>query len=199
MYHMLCIPDCDKSALPFLWNDEDGQEPDVYQFEPSVFGEVSSPSTANYIMRKNAEENGADLPLGVKAVEKHLYMDDSLPSTNSRDEAIEMRKQMMKLLSCRWFHVHKWLTNDAAVLATIPGEDRSPSCLEVSNCKLPTDRTLGVMWDAEKDVFKFLSPVDTLGETKQQILSQSFSIWDPRGLILAFFYLSQSVSTKIAP
>ena len=48
-------------------------------------------------MRRNADENG-DLPLGVKAVYKHFYMDDDLPPTNSREEAIEMRRQMTGLL-----------------------------------------------------------------------------------------------------
>ena len=36
-------------------------------------------SRANYTMRRNADENGEDLPLGVKAVYKHFYMDDGLP------------------------------------------------------------------------------------------------------------------------
>ena len=69
----------------------------MYQFERTVFGEVSAPSRANYAMRRNVDENG-DLPLGVKAVYKRFYMDDGLPSTNSREEAIEMRKQMTELL-----------------------------------------------------------------------------------------------------
>ncbi len=44
MYHMLRLPDRDKPALRFLWNEEeDAQEPDVFQFERTVFGEVSAP------------------------------------------------------------------------------------------------------------------------------------------------------------
>ena len=70
----------------------------MYQFERTVFEEVSSPSRANYIMRRKAGKNGGDLPLGVKAVYEHFYADDGLPSTNSREEAIEMRKQMPELL-----------------------------------------------------------------------------------------------------
>ena len=187
MYHMLRLPDRDKPALRFLWNEEeDAQEPGVYQFERTVFGEVSAPSRANYVMRRNAEENGADLPLGVRAVKRHFYMDDGLPSTNSRQEAVEMREQMSELLRRGGFYLHKWLTNDPEVLATIPTDERSPRFLELTDGKLPTDRALGVIWDAEEDVLKFSGPADTPGKTKRQILSQSFSIWDPRGLILPF-------------
>ena len=88
----------------------------------TLFGEVSAPSLANYTMRRNAEENGGDLPLGVKAVYKYFYMDDGLPSSDSREEAIEMRKQMTELLLRGDFHLQKWLINDPEVLATIPVE-----------------------------------------------------------------------------
>ena len=65
---MLRLPDCDKPTMRFLWRESAEEEPSVYQFERTVFGEVSAPSRANYTMRRNADENGGDLPLGVKAL-----------------------------------------------------------------------------------------------------------------------------------
>ena len=132
MHHVLRLPDHDKPAMRFLWRNSLREEPIVYQFERTVFGEVSAPSRANYTMRRNADENGEDLPLGVKAVYKHFNMDDGLPSTDSREEAIEMRKQMTELLRRGGFYLHKWLTNDPDVLATFPEQDRSPRFLELS-------------------------------------------------------------------
>ena len=90
MYYMSRLPDRDKPAMRFLWRDSLKEEPSVYQFERTVFGEVSAPSRTNYTMRRNADENGEDLPLGVKVVYKHFYMDDGLPLTDSREEAVEM-------------------------------------------------------------------------------------------------------------
>ncbi|KAL9984805.1 hypothetical protein ACROYT_G007140 [Oculina patagonica] len=58
----------DKPAARFLWRESSEKELSVYQFERTVFGEVSVPSRANYTMRRNADENGADLPLDVRAV-----------------------------------------------------------------------------------------------------------------------------------
>ena len=92
--------------MRFLWR-ESPDEQSVYQFQRTLFGEVSSPSRANCTMRRNAEENGGDLPLGVKTVYKYFYMDDGLPSSDSREEAIEMRKQMTELLHRGGFHLHK--------------------------------------------------------------------------------------------
>ena len=68
MYHMLRLPESDKPAMRFLWRESPDEKPAVYQFERTVFGEGSAPSRANYTMRRNANENGEDLPLGVKAV-----------------------------------------------------------------------------------------------------------------------------------
>ena len=192
MYHMLHPPDRDKPALRFLWRDSLKEEPSVYQFERTVFVDVSAPSRANYTMRRNADENGEDLPLGVKAVYQNFYMDDGLPSTDSREEAIEMRKQMTELLRRGGFRLHKWLTNDPDVMATIPEQDRSPRFLELSEDKLPTDRTLGVIWDAQEDMLQFTGLKGDPGTTKRKILSQAFSVWDPRGLLLPF-----SIRSKI--
>ena len=189
---MLHLPDSDKPAVRFLWRESSEEEPSVYQFERTVFGEVSAPSRANYTMRRNADENGADLPLGVRAVYKHFYMDDVLPSTNSREEAIEMREQMTELLRRGGFRLHKWLTNDPEVLTTIPEQDRSPRFLELSEDKLPTDRTLGITWDAQEDVLRFTGLSGDPGTTKRKILIQAFAVWDPRGLLLPF-----SVTSKI--
>ena len=42
------------------------------------------------------------------------------------------------------------MTNDTEVLQTIPEQDRSPRFLELTENKLPTDRALGIIWDAEE-------------------------------------------------
>ena len=58
-----------------------------------MFGEASTPSRANNTKRRDADENGKDLPLDVRAVYKHFYMDDGLPSKDPREEAIEVRNR----------------------------------------------------------------------------------------------------------
>ena len=119
------------------------------------------------------------------------------PSTDSREEAIEMRKQMTELLCREGFHLHKWLTNNPEVLATIQVEDRSPCFLELSENKLPRDRTLGVTWDAQEDLFRFSAVKGEAATTKRTILSQAFSVWDPRGLHLPFSIRSKSIFQNV--
>ena len=40
---MLRLPDCGKPSMKFLWSEAAKEEPSVYQFERTVFGEVSAP------------------------------------------------------------------------------------------------------------------------------------------------------------
>ena len=84
------------------------------------------------------------------------------------------------------------LTNDPEVLATNPVQDRSPRFLELSENKLPPDRALGVTWDAQEDLFRFNALRKEPATTKRTVLSQAFSVWDPRELLLPF-----SIRSKI--
>ena len=99
---------------------------------------------------------------------------------------------MTELLRRGGFHLHKWLTNDPEVLATIPVEDRSPRFLELSENKLPTDQALCITWDAQEDLFRFNALRREPATTKRTVLSQAFSVWDPREFLLPF-----SIRSKI--
>ena len=169
--YMLRVPESDKPAMRYLWGESPDEETSVYQLERTEFGEVSAPSRANYTMRRNADQSGEDPPLGGKAVYKYFYMDDGLPSTDSREEAIKMRKQMTELLRHGGFHLHKWLTNDPEVLATILEQDRSPRFLD-----LIENRALGITWDAHEDILKFTSLKGDPGTKKRKALSQAFLV-----------------------
>ena len=63
MYHMFHLPESDKPAVTFLWRESSEEGPSVYQFERTVFGEVSAPSRANYTMGRNADEMVLIYPL----------------------------------------------------------------------------------------------------------------------------------------
>ena len=156
--------------MRFLWR-ESPDEQSVYQFQRTLFGEVSAPSRANCTMRRNAKENGGDLPLGVKTVYKYFYMDDGLPSSDSREEAIEMRKQMTELLLRGGFYLQKWLINVPEVLATIQVEDRSPRFLELSENTVTHEQT--VHW-ALRVMFKKMY-LGSMHLNKKQLLQREQS------------------------
>ena len=69
MFHQCLISDDDQPALRFLWRQLDSdRSPDVYQMLVMIFG-ASSPCTANYILRRTADDNSNDPSFSNECIE----------------------------------------------------------------------------------------------------------------------------------
>ena len=88
---------------------------------------------------------------------RNFYLDDCLKSVKSTEVAVELRKDLCALLSSVGFRLTKWLCNWKEVLETIPTSARAPSVLDLDlNCNIPpTEKTLGVQWNMNSNMFTF--------------------------------------------
>ena len=117
-----------------------------------------------------------------------MYVDDVLDSCETVDETVQLRNELSDLLALGNFKLRKWLSNSADVLKDVPVEDRLQN-LEIREAEnLPKFKTLGVLWDAEKDVFTFcIQPPDPAMElTKRNVLSTIATIFDPLQFLTPF-------------
>jgi hypothetical protein len=81
----------------------------------------------------------------------------------------------------------KWLSNDPETLKCIPIQDRAGEIDLAKVSGLPTTKTLGVVWDAEEDVFRFsVAQIENGTFTKRGFLKLISSIFDPLGFLAAF-------------
>ncbi|XP_068760402.1 uncharacterized protein [Montipora capricornis] len=188
MFHQVKVDPLDSDALRFLWwpNDDISAQPIEYRMEAHLFGSTSSPSCANFCIRKTAQDNIGNFSHRViDIVLKNFYVDDCLKSVQSSCAAIDLRSQLCELLQKGGFRLTKWSCNCKDVLETIPNADRAPSIfdLDLKAEELPIERTLGVQWSMETDMFIFkLLPKDK-PYTRRGILSVTSSICDPLGII----------------
>ena len=83
-----------------------------------------------------------------------MYVDDVLDSCETSQSAQQLRRQLSELLTLAGFKLRKWSSNEPIVIEDIPLQDRL-STLEISKDELLKTKTLGVMWEANKDVFTF--------------------------------------------
>ena len=83
-----------------------------------------------------------------------MYVDDVLDSCETSQSAQQLRRQLSELLALAGFKLRKWSSNEPIVIEDIPLQDRL-STLEISKDELLKTKTLGVMWEANKDVFTF--------------------------------------------
>ena len=108
-----------------------------------------------------------------------MYVDDVLDSCETVEEAKNLRHQLSDLLSMASFKLGKWSSNETAVLENFPLEDRQLS-LEILKEGTSKIKTLGVMWETERDIFTFQVelPGACKEPTKRNVLSAIAALLD---------------------
>ena len=123
----LQVPERDKSCLRFLWRPTVNEPVKIFEYQRHVFGAKSSPTCANYAMKRVAIDNEDKFSIAAKTIQNNFYMDDFIKSVETPEEAIKVFKQLHPLLSKHGFEQRKWITNSDVVTNAIPVDLRSIS------------------------------------------------------------------------
>lgn len=191
MFHQVRVSEKHVDYLRFLWWPDGDVQQDLveYRMKVHLFGAVSSPSCANFALRKTADDNKGHFPSEVtNTVKNNFYVDDCLKSLPSEQEAVQMVRDLTALCKMGGFMLSKWISNSRAVLASIPQENRTKETkeLDLDKDNLPMERALGLHWCVETDVFKFKIAAQERPYTRRGILSVVGSIYDPLGFVAPF-------------
>ena len=190
-YHQVKVNKEQRDYLRFLWWPDGNLDKPAQEFRMTVhlFGATSSPGCANFALKAAAmdgkEEHGE---AAAKFVRDEFYVDDGVTSVNTIQEGINLVHTSRLLCQENGFRLHKFLSNNKAVLDSIPQSERAKDIQNIDIFKddLPTERTLGMQWSAEEDEFQFsVQPKPKLA-TRRGILSTVSSVFDPLGLISPF-------------
>lgn len=128
MFHQFHVAPRDQDYLRFLWWDGDDLEapPSVFRTKVHLFGEALSPGCANFGLKHLAAKGaGRFSEATVKFIQCNFYVDDGLASLDSEAEAIQIVKEARDLCKTGHLHLHKFITNNREVLATIPKQERA--------------------------------------------------------------------------
>lgn len=188
MFLQVELQDKDRQYHRFLWRNFDtSREPDIYEFRRLLFGNTASPFCSQYVLHTHAQTHASDFPEAANTVDDSMYVDDVLDSCETTQSAQHLRRQLSDLLAMAGFKLRKWSSNEPVVIEDIPIEDRLPA-LEINKEELPKTKTLGVMWEAERDVFTFQvePPDDNKEPTKRNVLSAIASLFDPLQFLAPF-------------
>ena len=187
MFMQIEIKPEDRKYFRFIWRDDPFEAPSVYEWQRVIFGGNASPYLAHAVARENAKKFENTYPRAVETVLKSTYTDDSLDSVETSTEAIQLYKELKLIWSNAGMNARKWLSNNVEVMKQIPMDERSKQVDLSKNSGLPTTKTLGVLWNAQKDNFSFKT--NKVGEerhTKRTFLRMISSIFDPLGFLTAF-------------
>lgn len=154
-----------------------------------LFGATSSPSCANYALRRTAQDNSIKASAeAVDTILNNFYIDDCLKSVKHAAQAIALYKDLKAMCASGEFNLTKWISNSRDFLAFPPENERAKEvrAVDLSKDALPIERALGVLWCIESDSFKFRIIVQDKPVTRRGILSTVSSIYDPLGFLSPF-------------
>ena len=153
MYRAVELTDEDQDSHRFVWRSSQSDVLRDYRMTRVTFGVCASSFAANMCVKQNALDHAHQYPLAVRAVEESFYVDDALTRADSREEAIQLQKQLQDLFTCGGFLLRKWNSSDPSILDHIPPELRD--CREVHNISDADQqtKTLCFLWNTQFDQF----------------------------------------------
>ena len=123
-----------------------------YRMVRHLFGATSSPSVANFCLRKTADDHQDEFdPNVLDTIKRNMYVDDMMKSVEIGEfvRSYYLVEQSRELLAKGGFRLTKWYSNDREVLASIPESERAKSVVDLDMDKLPTESALGLKWNTE--------------------------------------------------
>lgn len=181
MYRQILIREEDRPLQRILWREKTDLPIKIFNLNTVTYGTSCAPFLAMRCLRKLAEDERKDYPLAAAILENDCYMDDVLTGTNTITEALELQKQLTKLLARGKFKLRKWRSNKPEVLKHLQKEDQADELLLLEQKQAL--KTLGVLWNSKTDELQFnVTPADLTSITKRTVLSTIARIY-PLGLI----------------
>ena len=110
-------------------------------------------------------------------------MDDVLKSVTTENKAIHLTQQLIEVLCDRGFRLTKFLTKSRKVLSSLPPSEIAGSISDLNWQKLPVERALEVLWNTERDTLEVKVTTKNPPPTKQNILKQVCTVFDPIGFV----------------
>ena len=197
MFHQVKVRPDDRNALRFLWwpDGDLSKQAEEFQMTVHLFGGTSSPSCANFALRKTADDNEGDFdPETIQTIRRNFYVDDCLKAVKSESSAVKLADQLSRCLAKGGFRLTKWISNSSPVIESIPESERAPSLRKLDFDKSKhVERPLGVQWNVATDTFGFTITIKDRPLTRRGVLSTVSSIYDPLGFAAPFILPAKAI------
>ena len=181
----------DRSPFRFFWRKTTSEPVKILEYQRHLFGARSSPTCANYALKRVGLDNQDEFSIAAKAIATNFYMDDFIKSFQTPEEGVQNFKQLQPLLAKHGFELKKSICNNEQIQNVIPEELLSKS----STKRIEVDPTaeepsvLGLQWTVTDDglqVCRGTKKEVTEPITQRKVLSLVSSVFDPLGLFAPF-------------
>lgn len=169
-----------RDYLRFFWYRNLTELLIEYRMCVHVFCNSPSPAVASYGLRKNEENAKTNVN---DFVNKKFYVDDGLVSLPESNDAINLMKRTQSWLKTANLRLHKIASNSKEVMRIFLEEDLQSGLksLNLDEEQLPTNQSLGLLWDLHSDCFRFNIELEPKPYTRRGLLSTLNSVFDALG------------------
>ncbi|XP_014672135.1 PREDICTED: uncharacterized protein LOC106812706 [Priapulus caudatus] len=187
MFLQIELAPMDRKYHRFLWRDNENEPVREYEYQRLVFGNSASPYLSQDVIRHHAKTHADSHPDAAESVLHSTYVDDVMDSVISEQSGVELRREITDLLGTAGFVIRKWMSNSINVLRDVPENERALN-IELDSNYLPAIKTLGLIWDASRDVFTFKVeiPPSEMRATKRNVFRSSATLYDPLNFLAPF-------------
>lgn len=177
MFRQVLLREEDRNLQLILWRDNETEPLRILRLNTVTYGFSSASFLTTRCIWQLGEESFDNRTKEI--IQKDFYCDDLLTGADTQEELRCIQLSVSSELSKGGFHLRKYRTNLPGLLFenTVNHENET---LLISNAT----STLGIGWIPSTDEIHFqiqYTPVEVL--TKRSILSSTFKIFDPLGLL----------------
>lgn len=164
-----------------FWRENSNEPLQEYRLKVVTYGLASSPHCAVRALTEIANIIETESPELAKIIKNDFYMDDLLTGADNIEQAIELSKELTKVLDKFGFPLCKWKSNKGEVIAALKSENESSVVINEQE----KTSVLGLKWLLNSDQFTYEVKCDEIAGklTKRKILSKIGQLYDPNGFI----------------
>lgn len=182
MYRQILVSEADRDFQRIVWRNKPTDPMKEYRLLRVTFGTACAPYLAVKTLQQVANDEGDGYPVAADTIKEDFYIDDLLSGQDTVQEAINVAKEVKKIIGKGGFVLQKWASNNSEFLKGFPPAELSAHV----NIDIKLDgliKTLGLSWNMGDDVLKYtvqlLPSSDII--TKRKILADVQKLFDPLG------------------
>ncbi|XP_039304386.1 uncharacterized protein LOC113004841 [Solenopsis invicta] len=180
MFRQILVDKRDRALQLILWRRNSNEEPHIYQLNTVTYRTANAPYHAMRCIRELTIQHQEEYPMASKAIIEDSYMDDILSGGNTRQEVIELQRQLFELLQKGQFFLRKWRSNDRQILQPLLDQRHG----EMLTLDKDEAKTLGLLWCSSSDTLQYKLDLPVRKSlTKRTVLSHVSQIFDLLGLL----------------
>lgn len=196
MFPQVRLPYDEAIGLRFLFRDDNySKPPEIYIMLSLFFGPRCGPFIAQHVKNYNAEKFAESNKEAVKAIQEQHFMDDYFDSYETKENAIEIATQVIKINLEGGFNTRNFVSNSPEVLKALPNAEKIVKDIAVpftDNPENKTEKILGMFWNVDQDTYGFRINANKINSdiwslkrppTKRELTRVTMSIFDPIGLL----------------